>query len=220
MDGFVDICAGNPQNPDPTMTLQTPKYAKNTSRASMAKRRIMETATQLFAERGYGNVGINEVGVTAGFGKGALYYHIRSKEDLLVSIISEHMEGMIADARDAAAEEGKTSDRTARLVGAFVEALFENTDAMTVSYRDIHAIVDPGNIRIVADIFADYRKIWSEMFTTGALAGEHRDIAETEIETFLAMLFSSVFWVGDGSKRTTIAATFAHTINSAVAAPR
>lgn len=185
----------------------------------MAKRRIMDSATDLFAKRGYGIVGINEVGVTAGFGKGALYYHIRSKEDLLISIVSEHMGRIISQAKAATDTEGSTEHKVAALIRAFVDCLFENTAAMTVSYRDIHAIVEPENSKIVADLHADYKRIWSDILADGATAGMHRPVTDTEIDAFLAMLFSSVFWVDETSDPERLAATFTRTVVSTVKAP-
>ena len=96
------------------MSVTGAKYSKHTSRAAKARRKIMQAASRLFAERGYGNVGINEVGQSAGFGKGALYYHIRSKEDLLVSIVSDFLESLIADSAAAAGSAASVSRSRAR----------------------------------------------------------------------------------------------------------
>ena len=161
----------------------------------MAKRRIMDTAAELFADRGYGNVGVSEVGVTAGFGKGALYYHIRSKEDLLVSIIAEHMDRLIVDAHAALEGPRGTSARVRALTVSFVGLLMGNTPAMTVCYRDIHALNEPKNIQSVAELHAAYRQIWSSVFREGAEAGEHRWIDDLQVDALLAMYFAAVFWV-------------------------
>ncbi len=203
------------------MTAPNAKYSKDTSRASMAKRRIMDSATGLFAERGYGNVGINEVGVTAGFGKGALYYHIRSKEDLLVSIVYDHMDRLTAETKLAAGKCVKTAEKIYAMAAIFVEHLLEYADAMTVSYRDIHAVAAPENIQVVDDLHNNYRQIWTDVFENGARSGEHRPVSDQEIEIFLAMMFSSVFWVGPGSETDPekLIATFSHNVISAVQAP-
>ena len=34
----------------------------------------------LFAKKGYNGVGVAEIGAASGFGRGALYHHIESKE--------------------------------------------------------------------------------------------------------------------------------------------
>lgn len=50
------------------------------------RQEIIDTAAALFAQRGYAGTGIAEIGQAAGLGKGALYYYIGSKENLLVEI--------------------------------------------------------------------------------------------------------------------------------------
>lgn len=179
----------------PNMVVQTAKYSGHTSRASMAKRRIMDTAAQLFAKRGYGNVGVHEVGATAGFGKGALYYHIRSKEDLLFSIIMEQVGRLVTSAHAAIETTQGTPARIDALTNSFVELLLGNAPSMTVCFRDVHALCEPENIQNVADMHAAYREIWSDMLRQGTAAGEHRPIPEIEVNAFLAMYFGSVFWV-------------------------
>lgn len=47
-----------------------------------ARERILETADQLFARRGYGNVGINEIIDRSGTAKATFYQHFPSKESL------------------------------------------------------------------------------------------------------------------------------------------
>lgn len=154
----------------------------------------MQAASRLFAERGYGNVGINEVGQSAGFGKGALYYHIRSKEDLLVSIVSDFLESLIADSAAAAGSAAGFPDRVCALAQTLVVALRDQTDAMTVTYRDIHAITDAGSRDLVDRLRSDYRRIWADALRPGTEAGPYRAATELEVETFVGMMFAAVLW--------------------------
>lgn len=47
---------------------------------------IIDRAAVLFAEKGYAATGVTELGEAVGLGRGALYYYIESKENLLVAI--------------------------------------------------------------------------------------------------------------------------------------
>lgn len=183
----------------------------------MARQRIMNEATVLFAERGYGSVGINEVGQTAGFGKGALYYHIRSKEDLLLSIVTEKMEQLISASDGALCDAASVEARIDGLTTAFVHELVNGPEAMTVCYRDVHAFVEPDNAAAVQDLQQRYRAIWAEAFSVGAAAGEHRDLSQTEVDAFIGMLFAAVFWMKPSAKAADLKAAFSHTIAAAVA---
>ena len=49
---------------------------------------ILQTAGQLFGEKGYQAVSLDEIARTAGVAKGLINYHFGSKEDLLAEILS------------------------------------------------------------------------------------------------------------------------------------
>ena len=46
------------------------------------KRRIFETAIDLFARKGYEATSIDEITAVVGVAKGTLYYHFKSKDDI------------------------------------------------------------------------------------------------------------------------------------------
>jgi AcrR family transcriptional regulator len=52
----------------------------------LRKQEIIDAAAQIFAQRGYAGVGVQELCREVDLGKGALYYYIGSKENLLVEI--------------------------------------------------------------------------------------------------------------------------------------
>ena len=66
------------------------------ARAEATRRRIIDSAVDLFTEMGYGETGLADVLQRAGVSKGAFYYHFDSKESVAAAIITEY--------RDANAE--------------------------------------------------------------------------------------------------------------------
>lgn len=59
------------------------------ARAEATRRKIIETAIELFSELGYGETGLADVLQRAGVSKGAFYYHFDSKEAVAKAIIDE-----------------------------------------------------------------------------------------------------------------------------------
>ena len=53
------------------------------------KRRIFNTAVQIFAEKGYDNTSVEEITAIAGVAKGSLYYHFEKKEDIFDMLLEE-----------------------------------------------------------------------------------------------------------------------------------
>jgi AcrR family transcriptional regulator len=58
--------------------------------AERNRRRLLEAAEALFCERGL-DVGVGEVAQRAGVGRGTLFRHFPSKEDLIAAIVAERM---------------------------------------------------------------------------------------------------------------------------------
>lgn len=109
------------------------------ARAEATRRRIIDSAVDLFDELGYGETGLADVLQRAGVSKGAFYYHFDSKEAVAVAIIEDYRRRnteavtaqmdlsapvldriMVATFTSAAILE---SDRTARVGNQLLQAL-------------------------------------------------------------------------------------------------
>ncbi|OHV82838.1 TetR/AcrR family transcriptional regulator [Rhizobium sp. LCM 4573] len=166
---------------------------------SESKRMIMEVAAKLFADKGYGSVGISEVGDVAGFGKGALYYHIKSKEDLLFDIMTVYMVELINAARAIEISGASVPERIRALSRSFMEIMFASRPEMTVCFREVHALNDAKRRGVLA-LHADYQDIWIRVFQDGARQGVLRAMSKTEVKAILGMYFYSFLWIkGDGA---------------------
>ena len=53
------------------------------------KRRIFNTAVEIFAKKGYDNASVEEITAIAGVAKGSLYYHFHKKEDIFDMLLEE-----------------------------------------------------------------------------------------------------------------------------------
>ncbi|MEV4427576.1 ScbR family autoregulator-binding transcription factor [Streptomyces sp. R-07] len=59
-------------------------------RARRTKVHILQSAAELFAERGYATVTLQDVAERAEMTKGAVYFHYTNKEALAVAVVQEH----------------------------------------------------------------------------------------------------------------------------------
>ena len=57
------------------------------ARETNARQRLLETATKLFAEKGYAGTSVREIVAQAGVSKPVLYYYFKSKEGLFYAIL-------------------------------------------------------------------------------------------------------------------------------------
>lgn len=60
------------------------------------RERVLNAARELFLERGYTGVSMQEIADAAGMRKASLYYHVRDKEDLFIQIVQQEREHVSA----------------------------------------------------------------------------------------------------------------------------
>jgi AcrR family transcriptional regulator len=53
---------------------------------------LIESATKLFAERGFNGVSVEDIATQAGFSRGAFYSNFASKDDLFLAVLDVHIE--------------------------------------------------------------------------------------------------------------------------------
>lgn len=156
-------------------------------RGRVTRFHFVTVAAELFAAAGYHGVSTGEIVAAAGSNKGALYYHFRSKDDLVAAIIDEQHRRSIAlvqrvTATDAAALEQivmlshALADllRESALVRAGLRLSTELTDRTSAHpYRDwigacrtlLDRAADDGDLRAGLDLDAVAR------FVIGAFTG-------------------------------------------------
>ncbi|MEJ3654709.1 helix-turn-helix domain-containing protein [Actinomycetes bacterium KLBMP 9759] len=71
-------------------------------RRTNTRAQIRAVALEMFAERGYDKTSLREIAERLGVTKAAVYYHYRTKEEILASLFDEHLAAM-----DAIIEWGK-----------------------------------------------------------------------------------------------------------------
>jgi AcrR family transcriptional regulator len=163
-------------------------------RASPTRLKVLQVAASLFADRGYSGVGVNEIGEATGLGRGALYYHISSKEDLLYDITTAYMSDLIADGRTIAARESDPVARVRALSKALMVAISDHLSEMTVCFRELHALTAERR-RAVTGLHSDYQAIWTTALADGVASGVFRPTPSVVLKGMLGMYFYSFLWL-------------------------
>lgn len=122
------------------------------ARAEATRRRIIDSAVDLFDELGYGETGLADVLQRAGVSKGAFYYHFDSKEAVAAAIIGEYrrrvkeavrertdpsapaLESMIMATFTSAAV--LEADKTVRIGNQLLQALGQVSSVAAQIYRE------------------------------------------------------------------------------------
>jgi AcrR family transcriptional regulator len=86
------------------------------------RQRIQDVALELFAEQGYEKTSLREIAERLEVTKAALYYHFKTKEEILVSIFEDLVEP-ISDLIDWGAAQPHTLETKREIVRRYSEAL-------------------------------------------------------------------------------------------------
>lgn len=87
---------------------------------------IMQCALNLFSDKGYDSVGVQEIANAAGITKPTLYYYFKSKHGLLEALIEKKGELLIWRLTKASEAVGDISEKLLRLADAYIQFSTEN----------------------------------------------------------------------------------------------
>ena len=95
-----------------------------------ARDELLTAALRVFARRGYGQAGVDEIAAEAGYSKGALYWHFSGKEELLTALLEERIDAPMRDRFALLASAPPERDMSVEATRAFAQQLGEQREAM------------------------------------------------------------------------------------------
>ncbi|MFI1917588.1 TetR/AcrR family transcriptional regulator [Nocardia sp. NPDC020380] len=184
------------------------------------RERIMRAAMELFAEKGFHATSVAEIGDRAGIQRGALYYHIGSKEELLFQIRRTYTELMRDEAERIAGSDLDPIAKLRSLVRTHVVLIVEHRHEVTIALRDAGALTAEREADL--QVFRDgIQRAWQRVFDEGHAAGLLRTNDHVVTLSVVAMLNMVTAWYReDGEYRPAeIADILLTTILDGAAAP-
>jgi AcrR family transcriptional regulator len=105
---------------------------------SGARRRILDTAYELFSRRGVRSVGVDEVIERAAVAKATLYRHFRTKDDLVVAFLEEREQMWTRDFVEAEARRrGSTPEERLLAIFDVFDDWFRRADFEACSFINV-----------------------------------------------------------------------------------
>src|SRR5258707_8231554 len=101
---------------------------------------IVDVSAKVFAERGYHATSTTELCEANGIGKGALYYYIGSKEQLLAAIHDRVMDEVMLGADRVAIAGGSPPEQLSMLGEELLDVIFRFPDHVWVFLHDFPAL--------------------------------------------------------------------------------
>ena len=136
------------------------------------KRKIFETAMELFAQKGYDGTSVEEITSVVGIAKGTLYYHFSSKEEIFNFLVEEGMKLLKNSIEIKISNYTNTIDK--------IKAVILIQIKITVKYENLITLIisqmwgkEERNLRCRSCVF-EYMKIVEEILKEGMAKGEIR----------------------------------------------
>lgn len=133
---------------------------------------ILDATDRLLARFGYRKMTVEDIAVEAGIGKGTIYLHFSSKEEVVLSHIDRIVERLQDRLKEIARSEATAAERLRRMLLTRVLFRFDNIQHYTQSLNDLLAALRPSLLRRRAQYFEAEAQVFAEVLTAGRQSGE------------------------------------------------
>lgn len=181
------------------MSSAEPLIEPPTAKGASTRKRIVDAGVELFAAQGYHATTINEIGLRSGVQRGALYYHIKAKEDLLFEVLRRHVEAVLEAARPIVAADIEPHEKLERLLRAHAATILERHLEVTIYMRDARALTGERAARL-RRLQADVEDVWTGLFDEAAAAGTARPLDPIAVKGVIGMVNSVHAWYRPGGR--------------------
>jgi AcrR family transcriptional regulator len=96
---------------------------------------ILDVAVSVFRERGYDGSTLDDVARAAGITKASIYYHVRSKEELLARGVGRALDALFAVLDERPAKRGRAAARLKYIVQRTIEITVDKLPEVTLLLR-------------------------------------------------------------------------------------
>lgn len=164
------------------------------------KDRIRSAALKLLAERGYSAVSMRELAEAVGMRQGGLYNHFASKQDLLVDLMTRHME-LLFDAYDMVQNNaGDPTERLETFVRFHVGYHMEYPRDVFIAYMELRSLEDSARETVIR-LRNRYEGILVDILKAGVDEGVFT-LSDPAVHArmVLSMLTGVTVWYRDGGR--------------------
>src|SRR6185437_16833246 len=139
---------------------------------SAVKDAILDATDRLLARFGYRKMTVEDIAAEAGIGKGTIYLHFSSKEEVVLSHIDRIVDRLRERLKEIAGSDATAAERLRLMLLTRVLFRFDSIQHYTQSLNDLLAVLRPGLLSRRAQYFDSEAKIFAQVLNAGRQSGE------------------------------------------------
>ena len=164
---------------------------KNAGLNSSQLDRLVSEAVNLFYLHGYDKVSIQDIVDTLGLTKGAFYYYLQSKEEILFLVHDRIVTYSLSQIEPTVAGPGSATERLAAIISTMIN-LVEEYRPYVVVFMDERRRIATDRFQEIAQKRLRYRKQVESVVADGVRNGEF--LADIDPKMVTLMIFGIVNW--------------------------
>lgn len=141
----------------------------------VVRRKLLDAATDLFAEMGYEETTFSDLAAEAGVGRTTIYEYFKDKEDLLASLIEEELPIVLDAMVDGLPSGVPTVERLEALIRALVEFVATDPTLGYLLHREVPKLSGESSKR-AAEAHMGLVDEYVDLLRTGLMEGSLRPI--------------------------------------------
>lgn len=164
-----------------------------TSTSDTTRQRVLRISAELFATHGYHGTGMQQLSDAVRLGRGALYYHIHSKEELLAEIVASPIEDVLDRAEEIEVDSIDVVAKFREMSRALMGSVANNRPQWTVFLREFSSLSSVHQ-RTVLALRARYLAMWERLIDDGIRQGVFPDSNLFFVNGIFGLYVYSYIW--------------------------
>lgn len=168
----------------------------------MQRADIIQAAAQIFREKGYHGTSMQDIADAVHLQKASLYYHVSSKQEILLTILDQALDLLIADMSAVLAEDLPVEDKLGRAMRVYIQRLTKDADLAAVlllEHRSLNGAARQRHIRRRDR----YENLWRSLIKDGMEQGSFQASDERLVSfALLGVLNWMVTWYREDGQYT------------------
>jgi len=174
------------------MNLSSQTVAEGDGNASGA---ILEAAEQLFADKGFDAVSVNEIALAAGFSKANVFHHFHSKQDLYLAVLKAASDRSCGEVgRQALAGDGSLQERLGQFMVNYLSVLTTQPRSSRLILREVMENGEQNGATLARELFTGNFVRIVGLIRAGQSSGVLRKDLNAELLTVLLVGINVFFF--------------------------